>query len=393
MTEVTHARRRAVLLLICIVVLFMAIGFRRLGDFESFYIAGGQFLKRLNPYDPQLYKTYGSFGMSSLPPAIVLTCLPCLLPLYAAIPMWDIICLLLWSASLYLWAELLWGEAVDLPLFSRLCAASLMAPLCWAFGTHQVIVPVLFFATLACWSMRRNNSGWAGFATGLMLMKPHLTILLAGVLLLKSKRRILFIATLAAGLILLYLPFMNTIRPISDLRAWRQTIQRQQSEVFYLDEQGIAGRFASIFPLVSHADAKASSGPGILIPQSKGRLLSRFKTVFWIIGCGLWALWGASRYKRMNDLSLYATALAWSLLISPYSHFYDGVMLIPLIIMCIPKTDRFQQLSKPLLVPFTFNLFVIILVVLANRYSFYMWPLMGWTSVAYCAFAAWMVFC
>jgi hypothetical protein len=393
MTEADHARRRAILLLICIIVLLMSIGFRRPGDFESFYIAGGQLLKRLNPYDPMLYKSYGSFGMSSLPPAIVLTCLPCLLPLYTAIPIWDIFCLLLWSATLYLWAELLWGEAVDFPLFARLCAVSLMAPLCWAFGTHQVIVPVLFFATWACWSMRRDKSRWAGFATGLMLMKPHLTILLAVVLFIKSKRKTLFLSALAAGLILPYVPFMNTVRPITDLRAWHQTIERQQSEVFYLDEQGMAGRVASFFPLVSHADAKASSGPGILIPQSKGHLLSCFKTAFWIIGCGLWALWCKSNYKRLNDLSLYAWSLAWGLLISPYSHFYDGAILTPLIILSIPNTSQFRQKSDPLLVPFSFNFIVILLVVLANRYSFYMWPLMGWTSFAYCTFAAWMVFC
>ena len=201
MTEEAHARLRACLLLISIVIFLIAAGFRHEGDFESFYIASSQFVKRLNPYSPELYQTYRSLGMSSLPPAIALTCLPCLLPLYTAIPAWDIFCLTLWCASLYLWAELLWGSPIELPLFSRLCAVSLMAPLCWAFATHQVIVPVFFFASLACWATNRSHSGWAGLAAGFMLMKPHLTLLLAAALLSKSNRKLLFITGMAAGLV------------------------------------------------------------------------------------------------------------------------------------------------------------------------------------------------
>jgi len=410
MTEQAQARQRARLLLASIVVFLIAAGFRHEGDFESFYIAGAQFLKRLNPYSPELYQTYRSFGMSSLPPAIVLTCLPCLLPLQAAIPVWDIFCLMLWTASIYLWAELLWGLPIDWPIFSRLCAVSLIAPLCWAFATHQVIVPVFFFASLACWSTRRDYSGWAGLATGCMLMKPHLTLLLAAALLMKNNRKLLFISGVTAGLLLPYIPFMNTVRPFSDLRAWARTIERQQSEVYYLDEQGMAGRMASFFPVVARGESKSSNGPGVLIPKSRGRFLARIKTAFWALGCGLWAFWWGllPSYRRKpvpritstdwtptfvgvtstsDDLVLYAGALAWGLLISPYSHFYDGVILTPLIISNLRDADNFRQMGDLFLAFFSFNFAMILLVVLANRYCFYMWPIMGWTSVVYCAFA------
>ena len=440
MTEEAHARLRAWLLLVCTIVLLIAAGFRHAGDFESFYIAGTQFLKRLNPYSPELYQTYRSFGMSSLPPAIVLTCLPCLLPLYAAVPAWDIFCLLLWAASLYLWAELLWDSPVDFPSFARLCAVGLIAPLCWAFTTHQVTVPVFFIATFACWATRRQvHVGWAGVAAGLMLMKPHLTLLLAAALFLKSNRKLLFITGMAAGLVLPYIPFMNMVRPVSDLRAWALTIKRQQTEVYYMDEQGLGSRLASFFPIVTHAEAKTSKGPGILIPKSRGRFLIRLKTAFWIAGACIWGLWWrktrnisaltlasvpsatpspactreratpsegqrpATRLAgppdvwrgavgegtgEIGDLAVYAVALAWGLLISPYSHFYDGVLLTPLILLTFSSAGRSRELTDLFPLFFGFNFTMVSLAVLARRYDFYLWPLMGWTSIAYCAFAA-----
>jgi hypothetical protein len=384
MTEDAHAQLRARILLACLLVLLLVVGFQRPGDFESFYIAGGQLLKRLNPYTPELYKSYGSFGMSSLPPAIVLTCLTCLLPLNAALAIWDILCLFLWTASLYLWADLFWGRPTRWSEYARLCTVGFLAPLCWAFATHQVIVPVFFFATLACWAAQRDHPAAVGFASGLMLMKPHLTVLLALFLLLRSQRKLLFVVCLTAGAAILYAPFMNTVRPISDLRSWRQTIQRQQSEVFYLDEQGLSGRLASFVPLVSKADAKASSGPGILIPPSKGRVLSRLKMLFWVFGVGLWAWWIQARGSHVSEISLYALTLTWSLLISPYSHFYDGVMLTPLVFIgFVPRNDNVTFLTIC-----GFNLAFVVLAGLANRYHFYMWSMMGWDSVAYAIFAA-----
>jgi len=389
MTEEVHARLRALLLLTSIIVLLISIGFRYTGDFESFYIAGTQFLKGLNPYNPELYHTYRSFGMSSLPPAIVLTCLPCLLPLHAAIPVWDIFCLLLWTASIYLWAELLWSRPIEMPMFARLCAVCLLAPLCWAFQTHQVTVAVFFFASLACWAAKRVRPGWAGIAVGLMLMKPHLTFLLAAALFLKTNRKSLFIIGVAAGLLLPYIPFMNTVRPVSDLRTWARTLSHQQTEVFYLDDQGLVSRMASFFPVVARRDAKASNGPGILIPISRGRFLAHIKTAFWIFGCSLWGWWGWSKYRHLSGSALYAGALAWGLLISPYSHFYDGVLLTPLVLVIFDKSRHISR-NDDRLFPlfFSFNFMMGALVALASRFSFYLWPLMGWTSVAYCAFAA-----
>lgn len=386
MTDDTHAYIRASLLLICAIVLLLASGYGHAGDFASFYTAGSQILKRLSPYQANLYKQYGAYGMSSLPLALELVCPACLLPLSMALPVWDIFCLILWTASLYLWSENTWGFALDFPKFARLCFACLIAPLALAFVTHQVIVAVLFFAACAFWATRRRYSGWAGFAAGLMLMKPHLTLLLAIAFYFKNNRKILFTSAMTVAVLLPYVPFMNTYRPISDLSAWSHTIRRQQTEVYFLDEQGVANGIATFFPFVTRAQANDSSTPGILIPKSKGQFITIVKTLAYFVGSAMWISWWWFSNKRWSDPFLYASALACGLLLSPYSHFYDGVMLTPLVLLVFYKLDPSAELTRLLPIFVTFNFAILTLFCLTIRFSVYPWPFLGWISVIYCVF-------
>ncbi len=377
-----HSRFRSLLLYSLLLVLLLIVGnICQQGDFNIFFTANRQFIHRLNSYEPSLY--WQTNGLPNSPLSFLSAAPACLLPFSVAISVWDVISLLLWASSAFLWVRILSNTNMGFDEFTKISAATAIAPLYWAIGSHQMIFQVLFFASLACWLVHRKGSSfWAGMCTGAMLMKPHLVALLAIALFAKADRKKTFMAGVALSMVLPLAPFLNTWRPTSDLRDWNTALRRYRSEVFFADEQGLVARTISVTRsnLAGHPIRKTGDAPGLMIPASLGEKIFRMKIWAWALGTGLWIFWWFKNQHR-PDGELFAITLAWGLLLSVYSHLYDDLLLLPLALLALQQLRKrwdILNLYGPL---WAIQLFLACVPIVA--YKEIRWQLEGWSATAY----------
>jgi len=365
------------------------------GDFKVFYTANRQLFHRLNPYNPQLYSDGYPFGLPNSPLAFLIAAPASFFRLSLAIPIWDVLSLMLWAASVYLWMMMLWRPPVRFEDVARVSAACAIPPLYWAFASHQMIFQVLLCATIACWITQRKGSAfWAGVAAGGMLMKPHLVALLALALFAKSNRKFLFSLGMAIALLLPFIPFMHTLRPPSDLLDWSHTLHQFRSQVFYADEQGLGARAISTVraTLAGHDILRTGIAPGVLIPASTGNKLFRGKVMLWLLGAAAWSFWGYKNQERSTEEYL-AITLGWSLLLSVYSHLYDALLLVPLVLVALREASKKWPLSDVFGIFFAVHFVATWLSLSMAYFPTLKWQVDGWAATAYFAASLMTLYC
>src|SRR5262249_53591306 len=145
---------------------------------------------------------------------------------------------------------------------------AIIAPGLWSFHYHHIIVPVLFFASLALWlQLSQKNDFLSGLATGAMLMKPHLLVVAAVFLFLHAAQKSRFLLGLSVIVLIQLIPFLG-FRPISDLRTALSNQNHLATEVYFCDDQNIASLFFRQFYAKTHP-AEYMSTDGI-----QGRLVN-----------------------------------------------------------------------------------------------------------------------
>lgn len=307
------------------------------GDYSIFYQATHLFQHRFNPYSLIGQPNNPVYGFTYLPTAFIIMFIPTLIPFGFSLLFWTFCCYLMLAGTAYMWFELTTGESPNFEEFVWSFILASIAPTMWSFWLHQLTMPVIFFSTCAIWLMvRRQKDFLSGLMSGLLLIKPHLALpLLAWLALRAQKRWVSFVSGFALMALISFSPFFLGYRPATDLRDLKNALTRHATTLYSRDEQGIeAIIYKSLFftendrAFIKKVNVQNKANLMLNLPRVRNE--NRFKKMTFLI---LWSAWVGYLILKRNDLNIFQAALACALgvLISPYSHLYDGVMLIPLL--------------------------------------------------------------
>ena len=285
-------------------------------------------------------------GLPTPPGAIFLTLIPSLLPYGFACLAWSVICLVMLMVTVYWWAGLLLKDEPTLPQLASFTIIAAIAPVIWSFWCHQLTIPTLFFATLAIQQWAGRNSLKSGLAAGLMLIKPHLTLFLAIWLLLRAPRKLLFLAGLLITLGLPFLPFYTGYRPASDLKDLARSIKLHSVQLFCQDDQNLVANayWSSLTPKVRHEwlSYNHTGRINFTVPIDVIRPLNQIKMTVLTLALCVWTVY-LLRAKESSP-TVAAVGLGLGVLAGPYSHLYDGVVVMPLIMAGVYRCGGIERL-------------------------------------------------
>jgi hypothetical protein len=322
---------RPLLILTGIVVILVKLSTFTDGDFYLFYRAGELLLHRQNPYQAAAYAGYSWHIYPHFPGTMLLMLLPSLLPLGFACALWPSILIVAWAGSVYCWINCLRGEKPDFALVIYGLLISLLPALIWCIMGHQLTILLLFFASLAVTYEQKGLSGRSGFFSGLLLMKPHLFLFFITGLFFRSFRKKIFLTGLLISFFLTFLPFLTGYRPCSDLKNWVSGLRYHADNLYCTDGQGIVPRLYSLtWPRTAKNNLAQRNRPTIEFPVSLIKPMENTVVAVFVLAFFCWLIF--LKYSRLSLPWLAATALALGPLLSVYSHYYDGVLLIPWIL-------------------------------------------------------------
>jgi len=328
------------LLMLAGVVLYLFLNAQAIdGDFNLFYQSSRLFAHGLNPYGLAGHPENPNIGGFTYPPiALFVVWLPSLLPLGFALIAWTLLCLLMLTASLYLWMDLFLGETPDLPEYALALVLTATAPTAWSFWLHQLTMPVLFAATLATWLwVRRRHAFGSGLAAGLMLLKPHLTLLALALFALRIPERKKFLLGFLIVALLPWVPFLTSAKRLGYLRDLKTSVMHHTNHLYSRDDQSIPAQFYKAVVLTpdEHAFLKRDNvryAANFMSELPFVRRMNAFKSKAFAAVFAVWTLWILLK-KRIHWPTDVALALAVTLLFTSYSHLYDGLMLMPLVLL------------------------------------------------------------
>jgi len=305
------------------------------GDYTLFYQATHLFQQRFNPYSLAAFPH--SYGFAYPPIALLIMWIPSLIPWGFSLIFWSLCCYFMLTWSVYAWFDLLTGSTPDFEEFVWCFLLACIAPVFWSFWLHQLTMPVFFFATLSLWLIKRKNAVFlAGMAGGLLLLKPHLSLPFLALLMMRTPRKGGFLAGFLLITVLSIAPFLSGYRPFTDLRDWKNAIERHSMLLHNRDDQAIpikiyqALRFSAQDKLLL-IKYNVRDNPNFMGNLPLIRKENNFKKYSFAMLLGAWIAWLFGMRKKL-DANVCALALTIGVLISSYSHFYDGILLIPLML-------------------------------------------------------------
>jgi len=376
----------ALLILAVLFVFILKLSSYGEGDFFLFYQAGGLLLRGHNPYS--LAAHVENVGFPYPPAALYPTLLFSLIPYGFAIPAWDLFCLFLMAGILYAWIVLIWRRQPSFPEFVALAAGAFIAPCLWAFFSHHLIVPVLALATAAVWSAHHKKWGAAGFWTGMMLIKPHLTSLLALLLLKESPRKGTFLAGAAAALFLSAAPFLVGYRPLADFRQAWSSLKFHSTRVYAQDDQDVV---SNLYRLLAGRKAlaqleSANSRHLAIFPVDKSQvlLLNELKEGACVLALAGWLFLLSSRHETPLVHGA-ALALALGVLTSRYSHVHDGTLLVPWVLAALWRLSGKANLIRIGSALLVLNFALALWLPFAGEFDHVHWMRLGTYSLIYFA--------
>ena len=342
-----HTRFRAALMLSAFIVFLVAPGFLQgSGDFDQFFIAARRLAMRQNPYVPFLFTKAYPFGFPYPPMAIywILPLSKFVLP--TAVHVWDLICLVAYAVLIYWWIDIIWRRAPTFEMYARIFVAASIAPCSMAFFAHNENILILFFGTAAYrLALKGRYPLLAGIFSGLFMTKPHLTFMPTLELLSEIKRKRRFVVGFFFILIVSILPFLNTYRPLQDLRQMRQSAVDYSTKAYFSDEQNaMSGLYRLSWLRWQHPEIhNETEAPGLLGAPSIIAQHTKVKAVGLLICIGIWMYW---RRRQSGGPSLFIAALTLNVLGAFYSHSYDSLFILPLVMTTLYHASQRFHLSN-----------------------------------------------
>lgn len=381
------------------IVLFIFLNAQAIdGDFNVFYQASRLFTQGFNPYSLAGHPENHNIGGFTYPPvALFVVWMPSLLPYGFALIAWTLLCLLMFTVSLYLWMDLLLDGKPDLAEYALALVASVTAPVAWSFWLHQLTMPVLFAVTLATWFwVRKRNAFASGLAAGLLLLKPHLTLLTLALFALRMPERRRFWMGFLIAAILPWLPFLTNAKRFHDLRDLKTSLIHHSTHLFSRDDQSIPAHLYRALFLTPQEQTFLKSenvhrSANFMSELPFVRRMNAFKSKAFAGALMLWTLWIFLR-KRVNWPIDVAVSLAVTLLVTSYSHLYDGLMLMPVLLATTIALAEHYELALVSCILFFSNLLLTFAVPFdPTPATDIYWERTGYITIAYlvAALAAW----
>ena len=237
----------------------------------------------------------------------------------------------------------------------------------------------------------------SGALIGVSLLKPHLVIPLILLLDYKAPRRWLFRLGIAAALLLSFAPFLSGYRPITDLRDMTAVMKKHAVSLYSRDEQGF------LFRVMDTAASPAfkteinsydiSKRSNFLVPPALLYRLNGAKLLFFATTLALWFV--VLRLTKQAAFStLAAVSLTLGVLASIYSHLYDGLLLIPLLLIAVHNASQKVALSTLMGWGFFINMALAFGLMFDRHLERIHWTRTGWTSLIYLAIICFLaLFC
>jgi hypothetical protein len=330
------------------------------GDFPIFYQSSRLFLLGLDPYGVAGHPENNIGGFTYPPLAIFVTLIPALVPLGFALLLWTFLSVLMLAITLYLWMDLLLDGPPEFPDFALSFVMIGIAPVIWSFWLHQLTMPVLLATTVATWLIvRKKNSFGSGLVSGLMLLKPHLTLLALALLTFRAPNKGKFFSGFLIMALLPWLSFLNGHHARTQFHEFEASVLLHNKNLYSRDEQGIpAALYKNLFlsseekRFLKKANVRRSANFMSALPFVEK--LNHFKTLAFAGVFLAWTVWMILKTKIQWPLDM-ALALAIAVLFSSYSHLYDGMMLIPIVLIIGVGAARDVGLSLVACVAFFIN--------------------------------------
>ena len=285
-------------------------------------------------------------------------------------------------ATIYLWLELLKKDHSWSGFVKIIFMATIM-PVFWVFWCHHMAIPVFFFTTWTLWLLVfRQKPFWTGVTAGLMLLKPHLTAPLALFVFSKTGHKRFFTVGLLSALAIPSLPFFIGFRPPSDLRAGLHHIQQLESHYYFLDSQHV---LASLERRIEKKYLAPSSRLQCRIYHAEGYpFFEAFKKgLYGLVIAGLFI--SGLKINKENWAQWASIVLACSVLLSIYSHFIDGIFMVPLTLVALKPV--LEQKGAVAFIAFfalaNFGLAYTFFYLTQAAGQFVPWVWMSWVSLAY----------
>jgi hypothetical protein len=171
-----------------------------------------------------------------------------------------------------------------------------------------------------------------------------------------------------------------------------RAIGHYRKDIYFADEQGFAARAMPFFrsTLGGQSIQATIDAPGIIIPAGAGEKVHRIKLAVWISGLLLWVLaWSLNR--EMKEAALYAWSLAWGVLISVYSHSYDGILLTPLVMLALREGCKRRDLNNLFGLFFAVNFIAVWPLLVTSILKPIKWQYLGWASIFYFSLCGMMI--
>jgi hypothetical protein len=344
-------------------------------DFLQFYGANQLFFHRQNPY------VLTGFPFSYPPWAFLITSFLLIFNVDTACLLWSLISLLLFMASVYLLTVIIFGKC-GFVLFPKVALAATLAPCFWAFFDHNLMMVLLFSVALTLWLFkRRNDSFWIGVASSFLLLKPHLTLITLILFFFQAPNRKRFLAGLLLFFTIQFVPFISGYRPFTDLKDLYRNTQILTTRTYFLDEQSLAAEMMRL---------KTKPTPSFCLNTVKPEIMPLFniiKTAAFI--SSILAAMGLLSLRQVPLVPATALTLLAGLFFSPYSHWYDAALLVPLTIL---MAFELSKKKDPLLICALFFLINMALYFLPGTGDLTHWDRAGEYSIIYSIILAGMWF-
>jgi hypothetical protein len=344
-------------------------------DFFQFYNADKLFFHHQNPYEQPLT------GFPYFPWAFLITSFFSFFNTETACLLWSLFSLLLFMASIYLLAQIIFEKECSFILFPKIALAAMLAPCLWSFTYHNLTMVLLFFIALTVNLIKKHrDSFWIGATSSFLLLKPQLTLITLILFFFQAPNRRRFIAGVTAFFAIQFTPFIMGYRPIADLKVMYRNAQYWGTQTYFAEEQSLAAE------LMRYKTKPAAS----LSPNTaKLDIMPLFNTIKFAVYIGsiLAALGLFGRRQQIAILPATSLTLLAGLLLSPYSHLYDGVMLVPLMLLTVHELSKGKDPRG-----------ICVLFLLVNAVLYYVLPLPGignlihWGRVGACSIIYSLIF-
>jgi hypothetical protein len=350
-------------------------------DFLQFYDANKLFFHRQNPYElPPKFLT----GFPYPPWAFLITSFFSIFDVGTACLLWSLLSLLLYMASIYLLTVIIFEKEGGFVLFPKIALAAALAPCLWSFIDHHLMMVLLFFITLTLWLFKhRRDSFWIGATSSFLLLKPHLTLITLILFFFQAPNRKRFLAGLLLFFTIQFVPFISGYRPVTDLKDMFRNTQNWATKTYVVDEQSLAAELMRFKTKPAPSLYLNLVRPDIMPPFNKIKLIIYLSAIIVALALFAWK-------QRFPILPATSLTLLAGLFFSPYSHWYDGVLLIPLALLTIFELSKGTDPIRICVLFFFINLGLCYL--LPGTGDCIHWDRVGECSIIYSAIFAGMWF-